>query len=264
MYGDSASIEVTATMPVDSTSAADLLQAALGGTVYKSALIAAHNLAANSTFELARPSITAHLLQVGASGDLVQVVITGAFQVSSPPTTGNLIVNGDFSKPYAGGSGSSETFYPRKTTYQSAAQEVPGWTVGGDSVDLTGHGFFAMPASWPRSWQAVDLSGNGPGSITQTVGTLPGSSYLLKWYATGNPGCGQSPKVMHVSWDGKLIASPAISTSGLNSSSVVWSPESQVVTASSAPSVLVFADASSDKSPCGAVVADVSLKAAPR
>ena len=131
MYGDSASIEVTATMPVDSTSAADLLEAALGGTVYKSALIAAHNLAANSTFKLARRSITAHLLQVGASGDLVQVVITGAFQASSPPTTGNLIVNGDFSKPNAGGSGSSKrsTRQKRPTSRQPRRSLDGRWAV---------------------------------------------------------------------------------------------------------------------------------------
>jgi hypothetical protein len=75
MYGASALIKVTATMPVDSTSAADLLQATLGGTVYKSALLTARNLATDSSYELLDPSITAHLLQVGTSGDLVQVVL---------------------------------------------------------------------------------------------------------------------------------------------------------------------------------------------
>jgi hypothetical protein len=42
---------------------------------------------------------------------------------------------------------------------------------------------------------------------------------------------------------------------------MVWSSEGQVVVASSTQSVLMFADATPDKSPCGAVVADVSLTA---
>ena len=89
MYGASALIKVTATMPVDSISAADLLQATLGGTVYESALITAHNLATNSSYELGRPSITAHLLQADTSGELVQVVLAAkSLQVLTPAKFG--------------------------------------------------------------------------------------------------------------------------------------------------------------------------------
>ena len=93
------------------------------------------------------------------------------------------------------------------------------------------------------------------------MSTTAGSSYLLKWYASGNNGCGQSTKVMHVFWDAKLIASPTVNTGGPAAAKMVWSQESHVVVASSAQSVLMFADATPDKSPCGAVVADVSLTA---
>ena len=172
------------------------------------------------------------------------------------PLSTNLVLNGDFSSPYVGGSGSFETFQP-----ESLQGMITSWIVRDASVNVLGHGYLAMPASWPKSWQAVDLSDNG--SITQQMGTKAGSTYSLGWYATGNPGCGQSPKVMHVLWDNTLIASVAISTSGRNNSSVVWSPESRVVVAvASLPhSVLEFADASPDKSNCGAVVADVWLTA---
>ena len=93
------------------------------------------------------------------------------------------------------------------------------------------------------------------------MSTTGGSSYLLKWYASGNPGCGQSSKVMHVFWYGKLIASSTVNTGGPAAAKMVWSAESRAVVASSAQSVLMFADATPDKSPCGAVVADVSLTA---
>jgi len=89
MYGASALIKVTATMPVDSISAADLLQATFGGIAYNSALITAHNLAANSSYELWKPSITAHLLQAGTSGELVQVVLAAeSLQVLTPSKFG--------------------------------------------------------------------------------------------------------------------------------------------------------------------------------
>jgi hypothetical protein len=89
MYGASALIKVTATMPVDSICAADLLQATLGGTVYESALITAHNLATNSSYELGRPSITAHLLQADTSGELAQVVLAAkSLQVLTPAKFG--------------------------------------------------------------------------------------------------------------------------------------------------------------------------------
>ncbi len=78
----------------------------------------------------------------------------------------------------------------------------------------------------PNDSQSVDLSGGAPGSISQTVSTAAGSSYLLKWYASGNHGCGQSTKVMHIFWNSKLIASPTINTGGPADSKMVWSPES--------------------------------------
>ena len=110
-------------------------------------------------------------------------------------------------------------------------------------MDVIGSGYWAPPPGSPRGSQSVDLSGDAPGSLTQTVKTAPGSSYLLKWYAAGNPDCGQSPKVMHVVWGNKLvaklIASPAMSTKGRTRSKMVWSLKSQVVVASSALSVLV-------------------------
>ena len=153
---------------------------------------------------------------------------------------------------------SYETVYP-------SAQKIPGWTVGGDSVDLMGSTYFKLPSASSSGSQAVDLSGSAPGSLTQTISTTPGTSYTLTWYEAGNPDCGQSLKVMHVAWGNKplakLIASPSMSTKGRTRSDMGWSQRSQTVVASSALSVLGFADATPDQSACGPVVADISLTA---
>ena len=85
----SSAVVVTATMQVDSVSVADLLEATLEDTVYKSALITPHNLAVSVSCELGEPSITAHTLQSGASGALVQVVLAAkSFQVVIAPKFG--------------------------------------------------------------------------------------------------------------------------------------------------------------------------------
>jgi hypothetical protein len=84
-----AAVVVTATMQVDSVSAADLLEATLEDTVYKSALITPHNLAVSVSYELGEPSITAHTLQSGATGALVQVVLAAkSVQVVVAPKFG--------------------------------------------------------------------------------------------------------------------------------------------------------------------------------
>jgi hypothetical protein len=70
-------------------SAADVLEATLQNTVYKSALLSDHNLAVNVSYEFAGLSITAHTLQSGASGALVQVVLAAkSVQVVLAPKSG--------------------------------------------------------------------------------------------------------------------------------------------------------------------------------
>jgi len=82
-------VVVTATMQVDSVSAADLLEATLQNTVYKSALITPKKLAVNVSYELGEPSVTAHTLQSGASSTLVQVVLAAkSVQVVVAPKFG--------------------------------------------------------------------------------------------------------------------------------------------------------------------------------
>jgi hypothetical protein len=167
-----------------------------------------------------------------------------------------LIVNGNFSLPAKSG------YFTVYSTDQTApGKRIPGWTVGADSVDIIGSDYWPPPPGSPSGSQSIDLSGSAPGSLTQIVGTTPGWAYLLKWYVAGNPGCGQPTKVMHVLWDNILRAHPAVSINGRSLSNMGWSLKRQVVVASSARSVLAFADATPDKSACGATLGGVSLAA---
>ena len=197
---------------------------------------------------------------VTASAPVMSAGLASTTITNPECATPNQVNNGDFSQP-GEGSGSRAIFPAKPAWAGQPVPTIPCWTVGGDSVGLAGHRFFQMPKKWPSGWQAVDLSGEAPGSISQTISTKAGSSYELSWQGAPDPGCGKSPKVMDVWWDGKLMASPRYPypIPGFNASDVVWAPGSLTVVATGARSALKFADASPDKSMCGAVVADVSL-----
>jgi hypothetical protein len=262
----------TATMPFD-TQSVSLYRTILGGNRIPVVCAwfypdgAKANVPAAYLDEFDNVKITSFLFQYQlAIGPLVQIAFSSSRYVlfnvpptgSTAPTTSNLIVDGDFSLPVVSG---FETFYPlAKTTLPSAANSIHGWTVGANTVDLMGNAYWKpLPPGSPNDSQSVDLSGAAPGSITQTVSTTAGTSYLLTWWEAGNPQGGQPVKVMDVSWDKTSKAYPAPSTKGYSLGHMSWSQKSQVVVANSAQSVLEFADATPDQSAYGAVVADVSL-----
>jgi choice-of-anchor C domain-containing protein len=67
------------------------------------------------------------------------------------------------------------------------------WTVGGNSVDWIG-GYWT-PAEGNGS---VDVSGMAAGSLSTTLSTVAGQSYMLSFYLAGNPGSGNLIKSLQV------------------------------------------------------------------
>ena len=191
---------LTATMGFDPVSTTQFMTAGLEVSQWRTALVTPRGQGTTLAYQFEAPALVSYTATTGTGGSSVQAVFwsTGiqppsAVTASAP----NLIANGDFSQPVVSG---FETFYPlAKTTLPSAVNSIQGWTVGANSVDVMGNAYWKpLPPGSPGDSQSVDLSGGAPGSITQTVSTTAGSSYLLKWYAAGNYGCGQSTKVMHV------------------------------------------------------------------
>jgi len=160
----------------------------------------------------------------------------------------NLIVNGSFESP-------SVWQTSAVTDYTAGSTAMPGWTVGGNSVDLTGETYWAAE----DGDQSLDLSGSAPGSVTQTVTTTPGADYTLTWYMAGNTNCGQAIKTMHVLWNGTLVDSPTFDDSSDSNTSMGWVEVQLNVAATSASSTLEFADATPDASQCGSTLDSVSL-----
>ncbi len=161
----------------------------------------------------------------------------------------SLIENGLFERPVVCPSQFAE--------YEAGSKAMPGWVVGGNSVDLVCDNYFVAA----NGKQSVDLSGSAPGSVTQSVATRAGASYTLSFDMAGNPVCGQAVKAMHVFWDGKLVDAPTFSIAHHSVRSMGWVKKELVVTATGARSTVEFADATPDHSECGAALDNVALVA---
>ncbi len=99
----------------------------------------------------------------------------------------NLVVNGTFA--------TTATFNAAGyTTLYSGSTALPGWTVGGESIDVVNNGWLWEAA--PGGGNSVDLSGNWTGLTSQMLTTTPGY-YTISFYMAGNY-ASQEDKVLQV------------------------------------------------------------------
>jgi choice-of-anchor C domain-containing protein len=171
-----------------------------------------------------------------------------AAPLTAPSHTGstNLVLNGSFEVPNCA---------PSFCEFGAGSTAIPHWKVGGSSIDLVYKGYFE-PA---RGSQSVDLSGSAPGSVLQVVPTTAGSTYTLSWHLAGNPVCGQAVKTIHVFWNSKLVDSLKFNVTNHTPTSMGWVSRHITVKAQASTSSVEFADATPDKSQCGAALDEVSL-----
>jgi hypothetical protein len=187
----------------------------------------------------------------------------GHATVVAAPSTPNLIANSDFnpSPPYL--AYNIEYFYS-EAYYKSVHQTgptFPGWAVGtASNADWGGVGDDHLLITPPDgSQQAVILYFDGAGTVSQTVRTVPGATYLLSWYGTGYPHGPGMTKVMNVLWDSNVVAAPSYDVSGHTMTDPGWRLQHLVVTATSPSSVVEFTDASTPPSVYASMVGNVSL-----
>jgi choice-of-anchor C domain-containing protein len=115
---------------------------------------------------------------ISASLGLNAILLGLASAAIVQATADNIVVNGDFEEPVVPGEQGWEIYY--------GGQSFLGWTVGGHSIDIVhDHGIREWWVS-PSGHQGVDLNGQGPGSITQYLPTLPGAAYVLSFAMAGN------------------------------------------------------------------------------
>jgi hypothetical protein len=164
------------------------------------------------------------------------LAFAGAGLAGSPATatssaTPNLLKNGAFSEGKPIGNGCNNV---------GEGFTIADWTAGPNFVQDCGYQYSMTP---PGVQQYVSLTLNGNGTLTQTVATVPGTTYLVQWdgaaYQMGTP----LVKVLQVIWNGSVVAQHSYSGAGETSSKINWSTGKVVVTATSTTSTLEFADA---------------------
>lgn len=179
------------------------------------------------------------------------------------PAAPNVIANGNFAlSPPLGPDGSAYIYDP--AVYKAnklPVKTIPGWLVGSSGGASGGgvqvHTGIQAPVG---SAQCVVLGWGPPGSVTQTVKTVAGATYLLSWYGAGFPLEGKTPpNTLHVLWDASVVAAPTYNGSFHTSSAPGWKLQHQVVTATSASSTVEFADATNPPSENPSMVGEVSL-----
>jgi choice-of-anchor C domain-containing protein len=116
----------------------------------------------------------------------IAITVLGLMGIAGRPASAqNLLTNGSFELPaLPPGTGFSEIL---------AGGVLPGWTVGGDGIDLIRD--FWQPSAGAQS---IDLSRLTAGTISQTVATTPFQVYNLIFDMAGNPDSGDPFKDMQV------------------------------------------------------------------
>ncbi len=157
----------------------------------------------------------------------------------------NLVADGDFNSPSGGGS---------FVTYSGGSSIGP-WTVTGGSVDLIG-GYWQAPTAGGGS---VDLDGNAPGGVSQSISTIAGHKYEVSFWLSGNPDGSPATKTLDVS---AASASPVFTyTNGANShGNMAYEAESFIFTAIGSSTTIAFASGDI-ATPYGPVIGGVSVTA---
>jgi choice-of-anchor C domain-containing protein len=140
----------------------------------------------------------------------------------------NIVVNGDFEQNAA---------YPgvMSTAGAGDSTSIHGWTVSSGDVDICRDDQFSTHFGSNGAY-FIDLDGNQPGGIQQTLSTVPGTDYLLTFDLTGNAGNAPTIKTLTVS-----AGSSSQDFSYSVSPYTGWASRSWSFTASSTSTILGFA-----------------------
>ena len=166
------------------------------------------------------------------------LALAGAAHAAVP----NLVADGSF----AGSAGSFTTV--------NSGGSIGAWTVGGDSVDWIG-------SYWtPPVGQSIDLDGNAPGAISQTLTGLAAGEYTVTFDLSGNPDGGDATKLVDVSLGGSPAQQVSFTTN--SAAGMTWATETLTFNVAAGDQALSFVSADVG-GPYGAAIADVSVTAVP-
>ena len=148
------------------------------------------------------------------------------------PAGANLIQNGSFE---TGTSAPTSGFRTLFANPNASYDDIANWTVDSGSIDWIGSYWNA--ANLLRS---IDLSGNGPGTISQSFATTAGQLYQVTFAMAGNPAGGNTLKALTVAADGTTSPLITFDASGSTLSNMNWAERSFTFVANDNSTTLKF------------------------
>jgi len=173
------------------------------------------------------------------------------------PAMADLVTNGNFAGQGAG---------VQYTTISNGSTFAGDWTVGTGNVDWIGN-YWQSPTGVAGPLNgSVDLDGTSPGAISQTITTVPGATYDLTFFLSGNPDGGDATKTLLVNIGGInqfQFFSYNTALEGNSHGSMEYIPESFVFTAGQTSTTISFVSDDTAPSDWGPVVGGIGVNLAP-
>ena len=146
-------------------------------------------------------------------------------------------------------------------------------TVGTGSSAITGWSILSGDVDWIKGyWQSsdgdgfsIDMNGNNPGAIAQTINTVVGASYTLTFDMSGNPDNYRGDtRIAVIGANDSIIGSANYSLTGGNSAAnMMWEARSFSFVADSATTQISFTSGNGGDNCCfGAAIDNVSVTGA--
>ena len=133
------------------------------------------------------------------------------------------------------------------------SKDLVAWSVSGGGIDYLG-----QPWDVADGTRAVDLDGDGPGTISQTFATAQNQTYVVWFDLAGNPAGGPVVKHVRVTSEG-YTADYSFNTSGQSIYSLAWQPLSFSFVATGTSATLSFTSLSDAGSTYGALIDSVRV-----
>ncbi len=200
------------------------------------------------------------MLRTAVIASLLVIAAALAATPAASASSGNVVQDGDFSNPTvqagsqyfcaAGGAGDD---------CPTADPQFGAWTVSNGSIQLITSEYAELPDGDTSASQAVDIDGDGPGAISQTLGTVAGQQYTVAFQLAGDPDDTPTVKSLNVIVSGSVVGSYTFDTTNTSTTDMGYEPESFTFAASEPATELEFVSGDPPGSTAGAVIANVSV-----
>jgi len=183
-----------------------------------------------------------------ATGLLLVLACVGT--VAAVPEV-NVVTNGGFEDPQITGIASF-----------GMDTGLPGWTFESGGIDLINT--YWQPYSGSHS---IDLAGNSPAKISQTLNVVPDATYTLTFWLAGNPDT-PGKKVLKVYWDGTEVTpttrSLTVETKGKSHTDMGWTLVTISGLKAKGPTAkITFEQEATDYYKCGVALDEISIVGPP-